>query len=298
MASALLVALAKASDSGLPKISILYPKNNAVVRSPLLVEFEVSTQDPYIRVINYRIDEGEWENIYWINYTFYELPNEAPPGSFQEYHGTLNITGLSDGYHTIRIEAATDGNGYNRGDSLMVGFTVDTITPPRVRILSPEPLTYNVSEIPLRFALEEPVSEMFYSLDGQANVTLTNNATLADLSGGRHNLVVYAIVGEGLTGASAVRVFGVAPPSIPTSTPTPSPSPSPTSTTKPTATPTAQPTSTPQPPTSPSVSATAEPSTSPATPFLSGETLTVILVVVAVLVVAVLLIMVLEKRKH
>jgi hypothetical protein len=209
LASALLVALTEASDSGLPEISILYPRNNAVVRSPLFVEFEVSTQDPYIKVINYRVDEGGWENIYWIGITFYELPWEAPPGSFQEYHGTFNVAGLSDGYHTIRIETATGGHGYNRGNSLMVGFTVDSVAPPQVKILSPEPLAYETSEVPLLFALKEPVSDMCYSLDGGANVTLTNNATLAGLSGGRHNLVVYVTLGEGLSGASEVRVFDV-----------------------------------------------------------------------------------------
>jgi len=47
---------------------------------------------------------------------------------------------------------------------------------------------------------------MGYSLDGQANVTITGNATLTGLAAGSHNIIVYAEDDDGNIGASE-RVY-------------------------------------------------------------------------------------------
>lgn len=69
--------------------------------------------------------------------------------------------------------------------------------------------TYSATDIPLNFTLNEPTSQLTYSLDGQANVTITGNATLTGLSGGVHNITVYATDIVGNTGVSETGYFTV-----------------------------------------------------------------------------------------
>ncbi len=65
--------------------------------------------------------------------------------------------------------------------------------PPTITILSPENKTYTVNtDIQLTFTLDELADWIGYSLDGQANVTITGNSTLTGLSDGSHCMVVYA----------------------------------------------------------------------------------------------------------
>ena len=66
-------------------------------------------------------------------------------------------------------------------------------TPPTITILSPENKTYAVNaSIPLTFTVDEMTSWMGYSLNGQANVTITENTTLPTLPDGWHNVAVFA----------------------------------------------------------------------------------------------------------
>jgi len=66
-------------------------------------------------------------------------------------------------------------------------------TPPSIAILSPENTTYAVNaSIPLTFTVDEFTSWMGYSLNGQANLTITGNMTLPTLSDGWHHVTVYA----------------------------------------------------------------------------------------------------------
>jgi parallel beta-helix repeat protein len=91
----------------------------------------------------------------------------------------------------------------------------DTI-PPMILVLSPENKTYATRNVALTFMINESVSWMSYSLDGGANVTLTQNSTLTALADGAHSLIVYASDAVGNTGGSAVIVFVVdsTPPNI------------------------------------------------------------------------------------
>ena len=88
------------------------------------------------------------------------------------------------------------------------GFPPDS-TPPIISILSPENKTYDVNDISLTFTINESTSWIGYSLDGQANVTITGNTTLSGLSNGSHSLIVYANDTAGNTGASEIIYFSV-----------------------------------------------------------------------------------------
>ena len=81
---------------------------------------------------------------------------------------------------------------------------------PEIRVLSPLTQTYNKSSVPLNFTLDRSVSWMGYSFDGADNVTFTGNSTLSELSGGVHNVTVYARDSLGYVGASETVFFTVA----------------------------------------------------------------------------------------
>lgn len=134
-----------------------------------------------------------------------------------EFHFSGKLTGLTDGIHSLKVSALYVGN-YSpapyrienfsvAGCSKKIFFSIDT-QPPEISILSPEPKTYNVTDISLNVTFSEPVSWVRYSLDEKANVTLNMNNTmgfdhlLTDLSDGKHNLKLYACDRFGHTGAS------------------------------------------------------------------------------------------------
>jgi hypothetical protein len=134
-----------------------------------------------------------------------------------EFHFSGKLTGLTDGIHSIKVSALYVGN-YSPapysvetfsviGCSQKIFFSIDT-QPPEISILSPEPRTYNVTNISLNITFSEPVSWVRYSLDGKGNVTLDMNNTLSfnhsltELSEGKHNLTFYACDRFGHTGAS------------------------------------------------------------------------------------------------
>jgi len=92
---------------------------------------------------------------------------------------------------------------------------VCTIPPPPaspvIIIVSPENMRYAVNTVSLTFTVSEPTSWVGYSLDGQANVTITGNTTLTGLSEGSHSLIVFAKDEDGNTGASGIIYFNIAP---------------------------------------------------------------------------------------
>jgi parallel beta-helix repeat protein len=120
--------------------------------------------------------------------------------------GNTVLTGLVDGTHYV-IVYANDTFG-NIGASSTVYFTVDT-TPPVITIVSPVDKTYESSTVPLNFTINEPKSWIGYSLDGQANITITGNTTLSGLSDGSHSIIVYARDDAGNTGVSDIVYFTI-----------------------------------------------------------------------------------------
>jgi hypothetical protein len=78
-------------------------------------------------------------------------------------------------------------------------------TPPTITIQSPENKTYTVnSSIPLTFTVYEFANWTGYCLDGQANVTITENTTLPILLDGGHHVTVYANDTFGNVGSATV----------------------------------------------------------------------------------------------
>ena len=89
--------------------------------------------------------------------------------------------------------------------------------PPAITISSPENKTYNMTEIPLSFNVNESGSWMRYTLDGDTPAELDGNTTITGLISGSHSLTVYATDAAGNTGTSETVYFTVAlPESFPT----------------------------------------------------------------------------------
>ena len=81
--------------------------------------------------------------------------------------------------------------------------------PPGIKVLSISNQVYNTSTIPLEFTIDEPVSKIEYSLDGQGNITINGNTTLTDLANGEHNVTVYATGETGNIGTSETIHFTI-----------------------------------------------------------------------------------------
>ena len=87
--------------------------------------------------------------------------------------------------------------------------------PLNISILSPENMTYALSDIPLTFTVNAPVSWASYSLDRQANATTAGNTTLTNLPEGSHSIVVYANDTAGNMSSSQTVYFTIRHVSIP-----------------------------------------------------------------------------------
>jgi len=217
-----------------PMISIFYPKNNTAFNvNYFALTFNVSAptgptvNSPIVMAIYYKAD-WQQNNVSVYKYTSDPYSGRATNGRYTEYSSNLNLTGIPEGNHSIIVSASYHGwyipgndphtlsmNGFSIGGSSSVNFTIDTISP-NVSVLSVDNKTYGTSGVPLNFTVSEQTAWIGYSLDGQANVTITGNTTLSGLPEGSHNLVIYAEDTGGNTGDSETFYFAVdnTPPSI------------------------------------------------------------------------------------
>jgi hypothetical protein len=177
------VTLRWVEDTTPPKITVLSPENKIYTTSDVPLIFK--TDKPAVWMA-YQIDNGR-------NVTV---------------SGNTTIT-LLDGWHNITVYAA--GADYNNGASETVHFSkfaVDSV-PLNVKVHSIQNTTYASPDLPLVFSVDKLVSWVGYSLDGQANVTIAQNVTLAGLVNGAHTLTVYAKDTIGLSEASDSINFAV-----------------------------------------------------------------------------------------
>jgi len=174
-------------DTVPPNIQILSPENKTYTTSAVS--------------LNFTVDEATS----WIGYSLDGQMNVTTVGN-------TTLFGLSIGMHNLIIHA-NDTVG-NMGSSDFVYFTILDTTPPSISIFSPENKTYATDNITLTFTVNESVSLMAYSLDNQANITITGNTTLFELSSGSHSLIIYAKDTAGNTGTSVIIYFTIEIPQV------------------------------------------------------------------------------------
>ena len=80
--------------------------------------------------------------------------------------------------------------------------------PPEIKVLNLENSTH-IGSFSLNFTVNKPAKWMGYSLDGEANVTVSGNVTLTGLSSGLHNVTVYSKDEFDNTGVSETTTFNV-----------------------------------------------------------------------------------------
>jgi hypothetical protein len=206
-----------------PAILILSPKNNtAYASNNVSLTFNVRMPESNnvalsVREIYYR---ASWQQLQKVSVNLdspeYNLPQIS-----------INLTDVPEGPRWLTVYATAKGFAhwtrnvtkgmqrihyyvsYNEiiGCS-MVNFTIDT-TPPIVSALSVDNKTYCTSNVTLNVMVNEPVSQVIYSLDGQGNVSVAGNTTLTDLAEGKHNLTVCVLDSAGNTGNSETTYFSV-----------------------------------------------------------------------------------------
>jgi hypothetical protein len=135
--------------------------------------------------------------------------------SYYVITGCAALPELLKGAHSITVYGKyeyADGSLFTVLDNSTVYFTIDDGNPPIISNLSVENKTYNTSNVPLNFTVDESTSWIGYSLDGQTNVTITGNTTLTELAYGSHTLTVYADDTVGNMGNSSTINFSIAEP--------------------------------------------------------------------------------------
>jgi len=136
----------------------------------------------------------------------------------------FNLTGLSEGKHTVNVEAAyIDYYDYLEKtiSSGTIYFNVDTVAP-TISFLQAEE-AYGSADAPVNFTLSEAISWIGYSLDGEEVVSVTDTAVLTrrfgrdeyyivlnGLAAGAHSLTVHAKDAVGNIGASEPFHFTIA----------------------------------------------------------------------------------------
>jgi hypothetical protein len=170
-------------DSIPPNVSILAPVDKTYNTAEVRLDFTVN------------------EPVSWMGYSIDGLTSVTLTGN-------TTLRSQVEGMFSLTVYAR-DAAG-NLGISEPVNFAIDTISP-RFSLLSPENKTYAAGDISLNLTVNEAISQITYSLDGQENVTIAGNTTLAGLSYGSHRLTVYATDTAGNTGVSETVYFSIEP---------------------------------------------------------------------------------------
>ncbi len=196
-----------------PKENVLYSTNGTIALS-----FSVTGPDApklltkYISIVDYK---GDWmqDTVHAYRTKNFEVytPDDFP--FFLQFN--FDIIGIPAGRHSITVTTFA-GGGYAEGltwysfginSSATVNFTMGAI--PIVSFLVPQNSTFEGSSVPLNFTVDQPTSEITYSLDGQEKRTISENTTLTDLLNGVHNVTIHVIGEFGNLGGSETLYFNV-----------------------------------------------------------------------------------------
>lgn len=149
----------------------------------------------------YSVDNGEWKNASFNALTdSKKCPSLANGGYWYEEFCTYGAVaqGLSEGLHFINVTVTPSEvhshDSYSLGSDSSLYFTVHGGDVFSCRITYPiiSTVSFPTTSVPLEYMLNAEASWVAYSLDGQANVTLNGETSMAVLTNGRHSVTVYA----------------------------------------------------------------------------------------------------------
>lgn len=201
-----------------PVISIISPQNNTAYASSN-VSLTLNVSIPESNSVSLRISE-----LYYVPSWIHGANNKLVKIDVPQ--GSISLTDVPEGPRWLEVYAVASATAYEAGhkiegiqyttyyviykitSSALVKFTVDN-TAPKILSVSVENKTYSISDVPLNVIVNEPVSQVIYSLDGQSNRTAAGNTTLNDLSNGEHTLTVRVLDSAGNAGNFETFCFSV-----------------------------------------------------------------------------------------
>jgi hypothetical protein len=117
-----------------------------------------------------------------------ELVAENMRGPAISTDGTYDPREINNWFKTKTIDNVTIV--YYDGVKVLTVFSENSPSE-TIKVLSPENKTYNTPDVPLEYMVNQIFYTVTYSLDGQANQTITGNTVLNGLTEGSHSIVVY-----------------------------------------------------------------------------------------------------------
>ena len=174
-----------------------YTPFTPVIVSPVKQKTYNTTEVP----LTYTIDE----EILW---SYYYVDNHE---DLKYFEGNITLSSLSEGQHMVSLYVVTKTGPHQQEYSTTqkINFYVDTKAP-NVSNLSVN--NTDADDRLLSYTIDEEASWVGYSLDNQANVTVTDAAVLGDLPFGSHNVTVYVEDSVGNMGASETLYFTITEP--------------------------------------------------------------------------------------
>ena len=206
-----------------PLITMISPTNTTYNTNDLSLQVTFATyktgypggpDSDATRLFTYTLDGKAPENI-----TITNASVASYPGGDVFFEGLMRLPKLTEGAHNLTVNVVFDYppggggssyQGFHTASSSKVYFRIDTV-PQYVSVLMPENNTYMLI-VPLEFSINESASWIGYSIDGQANATVTGNTNLLGLSVGQHTLKLYAKDAYGNPATSKTITFSIADP--------------------------------------------------------------------------------------
>ncbi len=208
-------------------ITIQSPENKSYNSNTLSLNFTVETNNEYQPLANYSLNgqnptsvsttvvSSTLETSWYYTYSGGSGSNHTYRYMRYKAQGNATLSDLPDGTCNITIQRY--GNPSKPIVSSNITFTIDTKAP-LITIISPQTTTYPPAPVPLKFTVNEQTSWTGYSLNDQANITLTTNTTLT--LQGTDSIVIFANDTAGNMGKSQTTYFEVDPtPYYPTTSP-------------------------------------------------------------------------------
>jgi hypothetical protein len=228
-----LVLLLFSSILGYASCNLVFPEDGhdwVAATSPYITYPANQTYNSDLLNLNVRFKGLIWGNIYFsMNFSLDGKDNQTIPlhshyfGSFLHgdpeknyWDGLVELPVLSNGSHSVTVYLeglwetydSASSHTQKKVDNQTVDFTV--LSP--IQLLTNDEVFYS-AEIPLNYYSDENVSQVAFSIDNKANVTIAGNSILTHLSDGAHSINIYGYDSSGHWVGFDTATFTVAKPS-------------------------------------------------------------------------------------